>query len=101
MASIAMTGSQGKRGPKSGSKAVAKSGPAGWLQSIQNWPSDLSSYVDGLKREMRLVTWPSREQVQSTTIVVLVTVFIFAVFFGVVDYLLALGQTSLYQQFTQ
>jgi preprotein translocase subunit SecE len=37
--------------------------------------------------------------VRATTLVVLVTVFAFAVFFGVVDYLLALGQTRLYEYF--
>ena len=61
----------------------------------------LRSYIGEIEREMRLVTWPGREQVRATTIVVLVTVFAFAVFFGVVDYFLALGQTKLYQVFTQ
>ena len=50
---------------------------------------------------MRLVTWPSKAQVQSTTLVVLVTVFAFAAFFGVVDVLLAYVQTNVYRYFTQ
>jgi len=61
----------------------------------------LRAYIGEIEREMRLVTWPSREQIRATTIVVLVTVFAFAVFFGIVDYFLALGQTKLYQIFTQ
>ena len=75
-------------------KAAKRSadGPATWLPRFQTW-------VEELKREMRLVTWPSRAQVRSTTIVVLVTVFAFAVFFGVVDFFLASGQTWLYQYF--
>ena len=97
MASAAKTVSQGKRG----GKAAPKTGPAAWLQTVQNWPGDFRSYVEGLKREMRLVTWPNREQVRATTIVVLATVFVFAIFFGVVDYILTLGQTSLYERFTQ
>jgi preprotein translocase subunit SecE len=67
-------------------------GPATWLPRFQ-------AYVEELKREMRLVTWPNRAQVRSTTLVVLVTVFAFAVFFGVVDFLLASGQTALYEYF--
>ena len=67
-------------------------GPATWLPRLQ-------AYVEELKREMRLVTWPNRAQVRSTTLVVLVTVFAFAVFFGVVDFVLASGQTALYQYF--
>jgi preprotein translocase subunit SecE len=97
MASAAKKASQGKRG----GKVAPKAGPASWLQKVQSWPGDFSSYVDGLKREMRLVTWPNREQVRATTIVVLATVFVFAIFFGVVDYVLTLAQTSLYETFTQ
>lgn len=58
-------------------------------------------YLDGVMRELRLVTWPARDQVRATTMVVLVTVFVFALFFGVVDYLLAWGQRLLYSTFTQ
>ncbi|MDE0103475.1 MAG: preprotein translocase subunit SecE [Bryobacterales bacterium] len=55
------------------------------------------NYLDGVMRELRLVTWPGRAQVRATTLVVLVTVFAFAVFFGVVDYFLAWGQRLVYQ----
>ncbi|MCY4189573.1 MAG: preprotein translocase subunit SecE [Bryobacterales bacterium] len=64
-------------------------------------PVRVRAYLDGVLRELRLVTWPGRQQVQATTLVVLVTVFAFAVFFGVVDYVLAWGQRLLYQTFTQ
>ena len=84
-----------------GSKQLTKSAtPARTKRSGESPLVRLRNYVDELKREMRLVTWPSREQVWSTTVVVLVTVLVFAVFFGVVDYVLAIGQTRLYQYFT-
>ena len=41
--------------------------------------------------ELKKVQWPSREEVRSNTQVVLVSVFIFAVLFGVVDFLLLQG----------
>ena len=63
-------------------------------------PVRVRTYRDGVVRELRLVTWPGRQQVRATTLVVLVTVFAFAVFFGVVDYILAWGQRLLYQTFT-
>ena len=84
-----------------GSKQLAKKAPPSGLAGIGTWPSRLSAYIDELKREMRLVTWPSREQVRSTTVVVLATVAFFGVFFGVVDYLLAIGQTELYRVFAR
>lgn len=59
------------------------------------------NYLEGVMRELRLVTWPGRDQVRATTAIVLVCVFAFAVFFGVVDYLLAWGQRVLYETFTQ
>lgn len=63
-------------------------------------PVRVRTYLDGVVRELRLVTWPGRQQVRATTLVVLVTVFAFAVFFGVVDYILAWGQRLLYEAFT-
>ena len=37
---------------------------------------------------MKRVTWPNREKVQSTTLVVIVSVFIFAAYFYTVDKIL-------------
>lgn len=63
-------------------------------------PVRVRTYLDGVVRELRLVTWPGKQQVRITTVVVLVTVFAFAVFFGVVDYILAWCQRLLYETFT-
>lgn len=85
----------------SGSKKLAASGKAVGVPSKgpTSWLPRFRAYVEELRHEMRLVTWPNRNQVRSTTVVVLVTVFAFAVFFGVVDLVLAMGQTELYQYF--
>ncbi|MBI1356079.1 MAG: preprotein translocase subunit SecE [Acidobacteria bacterium] len=77
--------------------AQAPSKPAA---AVPSWPARTSAYIEELKHEMRLVSWPSREQVRSTTVVVIFTVFFFGLYFGVVDYLLALGQTNLYGLFS-
>ncbi len=69
-------------------------------QAKAGLPDRMRNHLDGVMREVRLVTWPNREQVQATTMVVLVTVFAFAIYFGVVDYVLAWGQRMLYQSFT-
>ncbi len=70
------------------------------LEKNQGWLDRVRSYIDEHRREMRLVTWPSREQVRSTTVVVLATVAFFGIYFGIVDYILALGQTRLYAIFS-
>jgi preprotein translocase subunit SecE len=51
----------------------------------------LSQFLKDTRQEMHKVTTPSRTEVQSTTIVVLVTVFLFAGYFALVD--LILGNT--------
>ena len=44
-------------------------------------------YVD-VRNEMKKVSWPSRQEVFGTTVVVIVAVFFFGVYLGVVDGLL-------------
>ncbi len=51
----------------------------------QSWIESTRSYLGDIRSEMKRVTWPSRERVQSTTIVVIVSVFIFAAYFKIVD----------------
>lgn len=82
-----------------GTKPTPQTGVGGVVNRVAGWPDRFRTYVDGLRREMRLVTWPSKAQVRATTLVVLVTVFAFAIFFGIVDYIFALGQTRLYEFF--
>lgn len=49
------------------------------------FPAQVREYVDGLRDEMRLVTWPSWTQVRATTTVVIIAVFVFSAYFAVVD----------------
>ena len=51
----------------------------------------------------RCVKWsrPPRTEVQSTTTIVIVTVFIFAAYFAVVDYIFGQGVTQLIQHLTK
>lgn len=59
--------------------------PLGTLESMKQWPQITRDYIDDLKLEMRRVTWPTRAQVQATTLVVILTVFAFAAYFKLVD----------------
>ena len=64
--------------------AVAEETSTG-LQQLKSLPERISSFLKDVRSEMRKVIWPARAEVQSTTIVVLVTVFIFAAYFWLVD----------------
>jgi preprotein translocase subunit SecE len=57
----------------------------GWLESVKEWPAITRNYIGELQLEMKRVTWPNRKQVESTTAIVILTVFAFAAYFKVVD----------------
>ena len=60
---------------------------SGAVETVKSWPQRLRAYIEGLRMEMRRVTWPSRKQVRATTVVVIAAIFGFALYFFLVDYL--------------
>jgi preprotein translocase subunit SecE len=62
-------------------KAIAAVDQPEWKSA----PDRLWNFLKDTRSEMRKVVWPNREQVQSTTFVVLICVFFFAAFFFAVD----------------
>jgi preprotein translocase subunit SecE len=65
--------------------AVAEQQAGTGVQQIKSLPDRVSSFLRDVRSEMRKVVWPSRADVQSTTLVVIITVFIFAAYFWLVD----------------
>ena len=64
--------------------AVTDSSSTG-MQQLKNQPQRLKDFLKEVRSEMKKVWWPSWPEVQTTTIVVLVTTFMFAAFFWLVD----------------
>ena len=69
---------------------MAKSGAIetvgeGRLDTLKAWPQRAKSFYNDVRTEMRKVTTPSRKEVQGTTTVVIITVFLFAFYFWLVD----------------
>jgi len=64
--------------------AVAEQSNTG-LQQLKEQPARISSFLKDVRSEMRKVITPSRAEVRSTTTVVIVTVFIFAAYFWLID----------------
>ena len=52
-------------------------------------------YVRQVKAEMQKVTWPSRQELTSSTIAVFIMVFLAAVFLFVADQILAFGVNAI------
>ena len=72
-----------------------------FVQRMGQWPTTTKSYFEDLRMEMRRVTWPPWKQVRATTTVVIVSVFAFAAYFQLVDYLVGKGITKLFTTFTK
>ena len=71
------------------------------MERLKSAPARLQEFLKDVRAEMRKVISPSRQDVISTTTVVLVTVFLFAAYFELVDSAIGQGVTRLIQHFTQ
>ena len=58
------------------------------LGVIKAWPQRIKSFYNDVRTEMRKVTVPNRKEVQGTTGVVILTVFLFGLYFYIIDTLL-------------
>ena len=74
--------------------------PTTGLQNLKSQPARLVEFLKDVRSEMRKVIWPSRPEVQSTTTVVLVTVFIFAAYFWLVDTIIGRAIEALLHRLT-
>lgn len=87
------------------SKAMAMAqeieGANSFGQKAAGLPARLKDYYNELKLEMRRVTWPTWNQVRSTTGVVIAAVFAFAAYFFVVDFICGRTITKLFDSLTR
>ena len=65
----------------------------GWYQSGRQF------YLD-VRAEMKKVSWPSRDEVFGTTVIVVASVFFFGIYLGLIDQLLAQGFKRVLDYFT-
>jgi preprotein translocase subunit SecE len=68
-------------------------------QKITGAYQDSRQFLHDVRVEMKQVTWPTREDVFSTTGVVIATVFFFGVFLAAVDWLVQMGVMRIYKIF--
>ena len=71
---------------------------SGLTAQIKSWPERIKSFYNDVRVEMKKVTTPSRKEVQNTTVVVIITVFIFGAYFFVVDKILSMSLDTLYHR---
>ena len=73
----------GVEAKKMASSLASASGDFG--ERLKSWPERIKGFYGDVRTEMKKVTSPSRKEVQGTTTVVIITVFLFAFYFWVVD----------------
>jgi preprotein translocase subunit SecE len=68
--------------------------------SIKSWPERVKTFYNDVRTEMKKVTTPSFKDVQATTGVVIITVFLFGVYFWIVDNTIGSGINYLFKYLT-
>jgi preprotein translocase subunit SecE len=66
---------------------------------VKTWPERVRTFYNDVRSEMRKVTAPSWKEVRATTTVVVITVFLFALYFAVIDFVIQHGVTALFSAF--
>ncbi len=68
---------------------------------LKSWPQRTMDFLRDVRTEMKHVTTPSRKEVQATTAVVIITVFLFAAYFWVVDLGIGRGIDAILRYFVK
>ncbi len=70
-----------------GREGKASAATGGWFPNLRTWPQQTKTFLGDVRAETRRVTWPTRAVIRATTIVVIVTVFFFGLYFAIIDYI--------------
>jgi preprotein translocase subunit SecE len=61
------------------------------VEKIKDLSQRSTQFYGDVRSEVKKVSWPAREEIFGTTVVVIVAVAFFGVYLGLVDYILGLG----------
>jgi len=75
-------------------RLTTKSEPSAMNRAMSSW-NEFTHFLSDVRGEMRKVVAPSRKEVEATTTVVLIAVFLFGLFFFVVDSIFDIGLRQL------
>jgi preprotein translocase subunit SecE len=88
-------------GTKKMANSIAAPNDDSFGGKVKSLPERIKVFYNDVRTEMRKVTTPSRKEVQATTVVVIVTVFLFGVYFFVIDYVIGRGVDVLFRTFSK
>jgi preprotein translocase subunit SecE len=69
------------------------------VESVKNWAERSKQFYVDVRNEMKKISWPGRQEVISTTVVVLIAVAFFGLYLGLLDALLGSGLAKLLAYF--
>ena len=69
------------------------------VTTVKGWPERIRSFYNDVRTEMRKVTAPTWKEVRATSTVVVITVFIFGLYFFIIDRIIQSGVTYLFNYF--
>ena len=81
--------------------AVVETNEQGTMQRVTAGPERFIEFLKETRQEMSKVHTPTRGEVQATTIVVIVAVFMFAAYFEAVDLILGRGIDQMFLHLTK
>ena len=81
------------------SEAVRLMEENGAIGKVKGWPARIKGFYGDVRTEMKKVSTPSRKEVQATTMVVIITVFLFGAYFFVIDSVLGRAIDKLFRYF--
>jgi preprotein translocase subunit SecE len=94
----AMVNGDDEPSPKKLAKRQAPHAEPSLLQKTLGSWENFTHFLSDVRGEMRKVVTPSRKEVEATTTVVLIAVFIFGLFFFIVDTVFSYGLDRLLKQ---
>jgi preprotein translocase subunit SecE len=82
------------------SAAVTAMSEGSFTERLKSWPQRIKTFYSDVRTEMKKVTTPSRKEVQATTMVVIITVFLFGAYFWAVDTVIGRAIDAVLRHFT-
>jgi preprotein translocase subunit SecE len=68
-------------------------------EKIKQWADRTKEFYLSVRSEMKKVSWPGRQEVMSTTLVVIIAVVFFGAYLGAVDVVLGKGVQAVLRYF--
>jgi preprotein translocase subunit SecE len=70
------------------------------VEKIKGWYQSSKQFYLDVRAEMKKVSWPSKDEVFGTTVIVVASVFFFGIYLGLIDAVLAQGFKRVLDYFT-